>query len=104
MCVVRGAEHHRRARLERGQVARGLEAVDARHRDVQQHHVRMVFGAGVQGGMAIAGLGHHLYPGFRGKQRAQAFARQRLVICDHHPHRSCAHVAVLPSSGTRISA
>ncbi|MNE88962.1 hypothetical protein D3C80_1863210 [compost metagenome] len=60
MRVVGRAEHHGRAWFECGEVAGGFQSVDARHRDVQQHQVGMVFGAGVQRVLAVGRLGHDL--------------------------------------------
>ena len=100
--IVGGAEHHRRARLERGEMARGLQPVDAGHGDVQQHQVGVVLGHRVQRGMAVAHLGHQFHAVLRGQQRAQALARQRLVIGDHHLHFD-SPVPPAPSSGRSSS-
>ena len=61
MGVVGGAEHHRRPRLEGLQVARDLKPVDAGHRDIKQHHVRVVRRAGMQRLVAVASLGQVLF-------------------------------------------
>ena len=97
--VVGGAEHHGRARFERGEVARGLQPVDARHRDVEQHEVGMVLRARMQRFAPIARFGDQFDPGLFGEQVAQAFAREGFVVGDQHSHdRPPA------GSGTRSSA
>ena len=99
MRVVGGAEHHGGARLEGRQVARGFQAVDAGHRDVQQHEVRMVLRAGMQGFAPVAGFGDQFDAGLFGEQVAQAFPGERFVVGNQDSHdRPPA------GSGTRSSA
>ena len=99
VCVVGGAEHHRGAWFEGGQMPRGFQPVDAGHRDIQQHEVRMVLRAGMQGFAPVAGFGDQFDAGLFGEQVAQAFPRERFVVGNQHSHdRPPA------GSGTRSSA
>ena len=86
MFVVGGAEHHRRARVEGGEVAGGFQAVDAGHRDIQQHHVGGMQRTGVERGGTVAGFRHQLHVGMLGEQCAKTLARQRFVIGDEDFH------------------
>lgn len=86
MLVVGGAEHHRRRLRALAQQARGFQAVDPGHGDVQQHQVRLLLLAQLQDLLAVLGLAHHLHVQMLAQQQAQALARQWLVIGDQDPH------------------
>ena len=61
--VVGGAEHHGRARVEGGQVAGGLQSVDARAWRCPAGPCRGGFCAGLQRVQAVVGLGDDLHAG-----------------------------------------
>ncbi len=61
-----------------------LQSIQARHGNVQQHHIRLQLGAGVQGLFAILGLSHYLHAGQFAQQPTQSLARQWLIVGNHH--------------------
>ena len=74
----------------------GLKTVNPGHGDIQQHHIRMMFGAGIQCRLAVMRHRHHGHAGLLGQQCTQAITRQRLIVCDQHPHRFRTHRAATP--------
>jgi hypothetical protein len=81
-----GGEDHRRRALLVGEVARDLQAVHAGHADVEQDEVRLLVADHGQRLGAVAGLARNLVAREFREQAAQAFARERLVVDDDHPH------------------
>ncbi len=67
-------------RAGRHDAPRGLDAVDARHLDVHQHHIGLQGRGLVDGILARGRLTHHLGIGHGGQQRAQAFAKQGVIV------------------------
>jgi hypothetical protein len=60
-----------------------LQAIHARHADIRNHHIGMLFGAGLERGEAVGGFGDDLVRQCGGKIRqqvTQARARRRFVI------------------------
>ena len=88
--VVTGAEHHRRRCLALAQFGGHLQAIEAGHTDVQQHHIGLEALDQCQGLLAVGGAGlHHGVALQLAEQPAQAFAGLGFVINDQDIH-NCA--------------
>ena len=85
--VVGGAEDDGGRGLERADRARRAQAVEAGHRDVEQHHVGAQPADHLDGLVAVRRRADALDAVELGQQRGQALARQRLVIGNEHLHR-----------------
>lgn len=94
MLGVGGREDDRRRRIVFGELARDLQAVDTAHADVEQHEVGLFVVDDFECGFAVAGFTDDLVTREFGQQSAQALARQRFVVHDHHSSSGslrCAH-------------
>jgi hypothetical protein len=61
-------------------LARCLEPVDDRHRDVHQHNVGFELPHQIDGGLAVAGLADNLYVQLLLKKPGQALTQHRVII------------------------
>ena len=86
MLVEGGAEDDGGRAVERGQVARGLQAVHHRHRDVHQHGVHGQLLGLFDGFAAIARLAGDLVPAQLAHQRGEALAGQGFVVDEQELH------------------
>lgn len=86
MLIEGGAKDDGRARIEYSKLACGFQAVEAGHRNVQQHHVRRMGIAGVECGVTVTSLGDQLHVHMIGEERAQALTGHRFVVCDKDFH------------------
>ena len=76
-----------------GDLARRLDAVDAGHADVHQHHVGSFAADEVDGLLAVGGFARDLHVGLGLDDHAKPRAHERLVVGDRHA--DCFH-APLP--------
>ena len=82
--IIGGGKDHRRRVFATCQLVGGGDAIEHRHADVQQYHIRLLLLAKVQGLLTIACLGHDLTGGQVFDQTVQAFAGQRLERDGEH--------------------
>ena len=82
---VGSEDDHRHGALGQ-QRLRGLQAVDSRHFDVQEHQIRPQPAHQVQRARAVCRLSHHAIPLIL-QHRAQAQADHGLVVGDEDPQR-----------------
>src|SRR5581483_1063050 len=82
--IVGGGEDDRRRLIERVQMARGLEAVHARHAHVQQQDVGRQLGRALQSLYTIDRLTSDLDTLQLRQQAGQALAGRRFIIHDQH--------------------
>jgi hypothetical protein len=81
-------KYDRRRRLQLVDVLRRLDAGHARHANVEQHHIRQMLLAQMQGLLAGGALADHLADAGIADDAAQAFARQVFVVNDQYLHRN----------------
>ena len=77
--------------------SRGLDAVQVRHADVQQAHVRAQLARECDGLPSVGGLTDDLDVGLAGQDRGEPNADDALVIGDEHADR---HVTLLGRGST----
>jgi hypothetical protein len=70
-----------------GQPARGLDAVEHGHVEVEKDHVGMLAGDGFEGRLAVGRGGDHLDVGEQAEQHDESFAHAGLVVGDDDPQR-----------------
>ena len=80
LVVVAEAGQHDHPRAGAPQALERADAVEPRHHEVEQDHVRVGARGGVDGGLAVAGLGDDLDVVLEVEERAQALAHDRVVV------------------------
>ena len=82
----RGEDHDRHVRMLTGKPARGLDAVEHRHVQVEQDRVGTGLADDLQGLLAVGGRTDHLYVGQQVEQHDESFPHARLVVGDDDSH------------------
>src|SRR5207344_240165 len=83
------------ARMPLADPARRLDAVHARHAQVEQRHVRIVLRDEGAGPGAVGRRAGDLDPGHEAEQRHEPLTDDGLIICDHHAHDAVAHAGTV---------
>ncbi len=93
LVVVHRQDQDAQVRQQAGQLARGLQPGQPRHRDVQDRQVRLLLARQADRLRAVAGLGHHRQVRFVVEDQPDTATDQRVVVGEHDPH---GHPAGLP--------
>ena len=76
---------HARVREAPGDLPRRLDAVQERHGDVEDRHVRLVLLGKAHGFTAVARLGHDLPVGALFEHLAEALANDSVIVGEKNP-------------------
>ena len=86
MLIVRRHEHYERTVIRR-EPLRDRQAVDAGHRDVEEHEVRRLLSHRLKRVAAVVTFAHHAHRRNFAEKADHALASGRLVIDDKHTQR-----------------
>ena len=84
---VHAQNDHLGLRQMRRDLTAGIDAVQLRHRNVQQHHVGPQFHGKIDRLASIRGLGHHLHIRLAFEQVSKAAANDRVIVGDQYSYR-----------------
>ena len=68
------------------QFAQRFEPGHPRHRQIQQHDVRLHLAGHLHGFRSVTGFANHFQIGFRLQQTTQAIAKNRMVVSNHNSY------------------